>query len=67
VADTPESYVAIAGRLAADPERLSSYRKDLRRMVVAHGFSDSQRFVRGLEDAYREMLGLPKRNSDAAA
>lgn len=57
VADTPDDYVRLAAELAAAPERLAVYRTCLRDMMVEHGFSDSERFARKLEAAYRDMLG----------
>jgi Predicted O-linked N-acetylglucosamine transferase, SPINDLY family len=56
VANDPADYIRIAADLAASPEKLAAYRRNLRNMMVAHGFSDSERFVRRLEAAYRDML-----------
>lgn len=56
IADTPEDYVRLAAELAAAPQRLAAYRHNLRDMMVSHGFSDSERFARTMEAAYRDML-----------
>lgn len=56
VANDSTDYIRIAADLAASPEKLAAYRRNLREMMVTHGFSDSERFVRRLEVAYRDML-----------
>ena len=58
VARSPRRYVDIAAELAADPARLSNYRRNLRRMSKEHGLSDPVRFARKLENAYVEMMDL---------
>ena len=58
IANTPEHYIDLASRLAAAPDRLSHYRRNLRRMIVENGLSDPQRFARKLERGYVEMLNL---------
>ena len=55
-ADSPEQYIAIAQRLAADPARLANLRQRLRDMSIEHGLGDSAGFARHLEHAYIEML-----------
>jgi hypothetical protein len=57
VGKTPEEYIDIAAKLAADLPRLRTLRRDLRQMSVENGLADSQRFARDLENAYVEMLG----------
>jgi predicted O-linked N-acetylglucosamine transferase (SPINDLY family) len=54
--DGPERYIEIASELAAAPERLLNYRRNLRRMALEHGLSDPVRFARKLERAYEQML-----------
>jgi hypothetical protein len=56
VAKTPEQYVEIAARLAADLPLRQKLRHNLRRMSIKHGIGDSVAFARKLEDAYRHML-----------
>lgn len=56
VGNSPEEYVAVAAKLAGEPDKLVRLRTDLRRMCVDHGLGDSRRFARRLEDAYVEML-----------
>ena len=54
IAETPDSYVAAAQRLAAAPERLVTLRKALRRDAESRLF-DPVSHVRELEMAYQEM------------
>ena len=56
VGNSPEEYVAVAARLAGEPDKLVRLRTELRRMCVEHGLGDSRRFARNLEAAYVEML-----------
>jgi predicted O-linked N-acetylglucosamine transferase (SPINDLY family) len=56
VADSPQRYVEIATNLAASPERLAHYRRNLREMTRKHGLSDPIRFARKLDKAYMEMM-----------
>lgn len=56
VAATPADYVRICADLAKDSRRIVQYRKNLRRMMVQHGFGDGARFARELEAAYDDML-----------
>jgi len=56
VGKTPEEYIDIAARLAADLPRLRALRRDLRQMSVENGLADSSRFARNLETAYVDML-----------
>lgn len=58
IAESPEQYIEIAAALAGDAEKLLFYRRNLRRMSVAHGLSDPQRFARKLEKAYVEMMEI---------
>jgi predicted O-linked N-acetylglucosamine transferase (SPINDLY family) len=55
VAETPEEYVEIAVRLAADVSRLRALRSELRPRVEASAFCDGTRFTRDLEHAFRGM------------
>jgi predicted O-linked N-acetylglucosamine transferase (SPINDLY family) len=56
VGNSPEEYVAIAARLAADPERLRSLRHRLREMCSRHGLNDSTRMARSLETVFQTMV-----------
>ncbi|HLH94782.1 MAG TPA: tetratricopeptide repeat protein [Xanthobacteraceae bacterium] len=55
VASTPQAYVDVATRLAADLSALASLRADLRGRVAASPLCDSVKFCRQLEAAYRTM------------
>ncbi len=54
-AGSPADYVARCAALAADPDRLTKLRHDLRRDLLAAPFSDGAKFTATLEAAYREM------------
>jgi protein O-GlcNAc transferase len=56
VASSPDDYIAIASRLAADSSRLVQLRAQLRTMVCEHGFSDVKLFASRLEAAFETML-----------
>lgn len=56
IANSREEYVAIAKRLATNSAGLVHYRKNLRNMMVQHGFGDAKRFARAIEAAYEDML-----------
>lgn len=56
IAQTPDDYVRLAIELAGDPARLGRYRTELRRMVMAHGFSNADTFAAAMDDAYVEMM-----------
>ncbi|MCA0301822.1 MAG: glycosyltransferase [Proteobacteria bacterium] len=56
VGNSPEEYVAVAAKLAAEPDKLVYLRTNLRRMSVEHGLGDSKRFARRLEEAFTRML-----------
>lgn len=55
LARTPEDYVAIAARLAADLGRLAALRAGLRERMAHSPLTDAKRFTLNLEQAYREM------------
>ncbi len=55
IARTPEEYVAIAVELARDTEQLRTLRTGLRARMAASPLTDSARFTRHLETAYRYM------------
>jgi predicted O-linked N-acetylglucosamine transferase (SPINDLY family) len=55
IADSPERFVEIATRLAADRERLRTLRRELRQMMKTSPLCDGPAFVRDLEAAYRAM------------
>jgi predicted O-linked N-acetylglucosamine transferase (SPINDLY family) len=54
VADSPDQYVALACKLAADSARLAAIRAYLREKMTA-SLTDATQFTRNLESAYREM------------
>jgi predicted O-linked N-acetylglucosamine transferase (SPINDLY family) len=54
-AATPDGYVAIAARLAADRDRLVLLRRELRATVAASMLCDARRTTRHLERAQRAM------------
>ncbi len=55
IADSREGYVALARRVVADRERLSSLRAELRGRMLASPLVDAIGFTRNLEAAYRTM------------
>lgn len=55
IADTSEDYVERAATLAADPDRLATYRRELRACLRAAPIMNHARFARDVEDAYRAM------------
>ncbi len=55
IARTPEDYVEIALRLAADPARLAELRAGLRGRVLASPLCDGQRFTRHFERLIRAL------------
>lgn len=54
VASSPEDYIAIAGRMARDPEQLQRTRALLREKMARSALCDEAAFVRRLEAAYRQ-------------
>lgn len=55
VAHSPVDFVAIAVALSRDSPRLVALRTELRAMAFQHGFSDSRKFCRDIEAAYKDM------------
>lgn len=55
IASTPEEYVGIAVKLAADIDRLRVLRAELRARMAASPLCDSVAFAHDVEDAYRTM------------
>jgi predicted O-linked N-acetylglucosamine transferase (SPINDLY family) len=55
IAKTHDEYVTIASRLAADPTRLSEWRRALRERIKSSSLMDETAFTRELESAYRSM------------
>ncbi len=56
VGNTPDQYIEVAARLAADSDRLVHLRRNLRKMSLEYGLGDSKRFAHKLEDAFTQML-----------
>ena len=54
IARSPEEYIAIAQRLAADPQALAAIRSGLRTELQASPLMDNAGFTRELEDLYRQ-------------
>jgi protein O-GlcNAc transferase len=54
-ANTPEEYVQIAAKLAADLPRLTQIRSTLRDRLSKSPLTNAQQFARNVESAYREM------------
>jgi predicted O-linked N-acetylglucosamine transferase (SPINDLY family) len=55
IAATPDEYLELAVRWAANLERLAELRSGLRGMMEASPLCDGQSFTRNLEEAYRTM------------
>ncbi len=55
IASSPEDYVRRAVRFAGERELLAELRGSLRQRMAASPLMDEERFVRDLEQAYREM------------
>ena len=55
IASTPEAFVEIATRLAADRVRLGELRRTLRSRMERSPLMDAKRFARDIEAAYGEM------------
>ena len=55
IASTPEAFVEVATRLAADRARLEELRRTLRSRMEQSPLMDAKRFARDVEAAYREM------------
>jgi predicted O-linked N-acetylglucosamine transferase (SPINDLY family) len=56
IADSPESYEALALRLARDRDALAALRNRLARNRATQPLFDTARYTRNLEDAYFKML-----------
>jgi protein O-GlcNAc transferase len=55
VAETPDGYVAIASRLAADRDRLTHQRSTLRQRLLASPLADARQYAQAVDAAYREL------------
>ena len=53
-AASPEEYIAIAQRLATDPQALATIRSGLRAELRASPLMDNAGFIRELEALYRQ-------------
>lgn len=53
--ETPDDFVELAVRLAADQPRLQQLRGTLRQRMQQSPLMDGKRFARHMEDAYRQM------------
>jgi len=54
IAENAEDYVAIASRLAGEPQALAQRRSTLREHLTGSRLCDSDRITRDLETAYRQ-------------
>ncbi|MFZ4805462.1 MAG: tetratricopeptide repeat protein [Synechococcus lacustris] len=54
IARSPQEYIAIAQRLASDPQALATIRSGLRAELQASPLMDNAGFTRELEDLYRQ-------------
>jgi predicted O-linked N-acetylglucosamine transferase (SPINDLY family) len=54
-ARTPEEYVSIAGKLAADLPRLQELRAGMRERLRTSAIMDGKRFARSMEQAFRQI------------
>jgi predicted O-linked N-acetylglucosamine transferase (SPINDLY family) len=54
-ATTPDQFVDLAAKLAADLPKLSELRRTLRDRTRSSPLMDAERFVRDIESAYRQM------------
>jgi len=55
IAETQKAYLAIAERLATDPQSLSAYRQQLRGAMADSAICDATPYTRALETLYRDM------------
>jgi predicted O-linked N-acetylglucosamine transferase (SPINDLY family) len=55
IATTPDEYVDVAARVAADVGRLAALRPGLRDRMLASPLCDHAAYTRAVEDAYRAM------------
>lgn len=56
IAQTEDDYVAIALRLAREPERRAQLARKIAEQLAASGLADTKGYTRALEEAYREAL-----------
>lgn len=54
--DSKEKYIAVARKLADNPEQLSTYRRTLRNFMLHSGLTDAKQFTRSLEDFYKSTV-----------
>jgi len=54
-ATTPEQFVELAAKVAADLSRLAELRRTLRDRTRSSPLMDAERFARDIESAYRQM------------
>jgi protein O-GlcNAc transferase len=62
VTETPESYEALAMKLATGPQLLSDIKEKLERNRLARPLFDADRFRRHIESAYRTMWEIHQRH-----
>jgi protein O-GlcNAc transferase len=55
IANSPQEYITIAAKIAADPARLAELRSTLRERMRKSPLMDAARFARDVEAAYRQM------------
>ena len=63
IARSPEEYIAIAQRLASDPQGLAAIRSGLRAELQASPLMDNAGFTRELEDLYRQAWDQGRRGA----
>ncbi|MCC6417945.1 MAG: hypothetical protein IT429_06800 [Gemmataceae bacterium] len=55
VAETPDEYVGIAARLAADLDRLARERATIRDRLLSSPLGDARQYAGAVEDVYRDL------------